>query len=53
MEALRETEEKKIGLSDAIAYILMLQNNIEEIYSFDMDFDKLEGIRRLTEFSET
>ena len=48
MEALRIAEEKKIGLSDAIAYILMLQNNVEEIYSFDRDFDKLKGIRRLT-----
>ncbi|RLE64632.1 MAG: twitching motility protein PilT [Thermoprotei archaeon] len=48
IEALRVAEEKKIGLSDAIAYIVMLQNNIEEIYSLDRDFDKLERIKRLT-----
>jgi len=48
IEALRVAEEKKIGLSDAIAYILMLQSNIEEIYSLDRDFDKLERIKRLT-----
>ena len=48
IEALRVAEEKKIRLSDAIAYIVMLQNNIEEIYSLDRDFDKLERIKRLT-----
>ena len=40
-------EEKRIGLGDAIVYILMLQNNVKEIYSFDRGFDKLKGIRRL------
>ncbi|RLF03952.1 MAG: twitching motility protein PilT [Thermoprotei archaeon] len=47
-EALKVAEERGVGLSDAIAYVLMLQNNVEEIYSFDRDFDKLEGVRRLT-----
>jgi len=48
IEALRIAEEKNVGLSDAIAYILMLQSDVEEIYSFDRDFDKLKGIKRLT-----
>ncbi len=48
IKALKVAEEKGVGLSDAIAYILMLQNNIKEIYSFNRNFDKLEGIKRFT-----
>ena len=36
-----------MGLSDAIAYLVMKKNEIGEIYSFDKDFDKLEGIKRV------
>ena len=47
VEALKIAEEKKVGFSDAVLYVLMLQNNIREVYSFDKDFDKLKGIRRV------
>ena len=47
LKALKTAEEEKIGLSDAIAYIIMLENNIKEIYSFDKDFDKLKEIKRI------
>ena len=47
LKALKTAEEEKIGLSDAIAYIIMLENNIKEIYSFDNDFDKLKEIKRI------
>jgi len=47
LKALKIAEEKKIGLSDAIAYTIMLENNIKEIYSFDKYFDKLKKIKRI------
>ncbi|MGB9631131.1 MAG: type II toxin-antitoxin system VapC family toxin [Candidatus Methanodesulfokora sp.] len=46
-EALELAKRKGVGLSDAIAYIAMLRNGIYEIYSFDKDFDKLEGVKRV------
>ncbi|MGC8932205.1 MAG: twitching motility protein PilT [Thermoproteota archaeon] len=47
-EALELAKRKGVGLSDAIAYIAMLRNGIYEIYSFDKDFDKLEGVKRVS-----
>jgi predicted nucleic acid-binding protein len=37
----------KLEANDALAVDVMRQNNIEEIYSFDEDFDQIEGITRL------
>jgi hypothetical protein len=37
-----------IGLNDTVASILMKREGIEEIYSFDGHFDKLNWVRRLT-----
>jgi len=48
-EALKIAKEKRVGLNDALTYVVMLKNKIYEIYSFDKDFDKLEGIKRLYE----
>ncbi|HDI86413.1 MAG TPA: PIN domain-containing protein [Candidatus Korarchaeota archaeon] len=48
-EALTVSIEHEVGLSDAIAYVVMLSQGIREIYSFDRDFDRLPGIVRLTE----
>ncbi|MEM3403127.1 MAG: type II toxin-antitoxin system VapC family toxin [Nitrososphaeria archaeon] len=42
LRALTTAKSKKIGLSDAIAYTAMVKNGVNEIYSFDRDFDKLE-----------
>jgi len=38
-----------IGLNDAVASILMKQEGISEIYSFDTHFDKIAWIKRLTQ----
>jgi len=48
LKALEIAKEKDVGLSDAIAYVIMKKNSVEEIYSFDSDFDKLD-VRRVTE----
>lgn len=47
LEALSEAEETKIGLSDSMAILLMKKLGISEVYSFDHDFDKVAGIKRL------
>jgi len=48
LKALEITREKDVELSDAIAYVIMKRNGVEEIYSFDSDFDRLY-VRRTTE----
>jgi len=37
----------KIGINDCLAYALMRNNKITEIYSFDKDFDKVYDIKRV------
>lgn len=37
----------KVSLNDCIAIIIMKTNGINEIYSFDSDFDKIDGIKRV------
>lgn len=46
--ALAASERHDLGLNDALAYTLIKEKRIDAIYSFDKDFDKLPGIRRLT-----
>jgi predicted nucleic acid-binding protein len=48
IEALKVATEKRVELTDAIAYVVMLRHGDGEIYSFDVDFDELEGIKRVT-----
>ena len=48
LKALKIVKEKNVGLCDAIAYVIMMKNGVNEIYSFDSDFDKL-NVRRVTE----
>ncbi len=48
LKALEIAKEKDVGLNDAIAYVIMKKNGVEEIYSFDSDFDRLD-VRRITE----
>ena len=48
LRALKVAREKKVGLSDAITYVIMIDNNVKEIYSFDRNFDKL-NVRRITD----
>jgi len=49
LNAFGVARENEIGLSDAIAYVIMMNNKVKEIYSFDRDFDKLKGIKRVSE----
>ena len=46
--ALSIAREKSVGLSDAIACVVMGREGIHEIYSFDRDFDRL-GVKRVCE----
>lgn len=48
VSALEVAKETKVGLSDAIACIIMKENGLNEVYSFDHDFDRL-NVRRITE----
>jgi len=40
-------DDLKLDPNDALAVDVMRLNNISEIYSFDEDFDQIEGISRL------
>ncbi len=46
-DAIVEAEDKRIGLSDALAVVLMRRRRVSEIYSFDSDFDEITGIKRI------
>jgi predicted nucleic acid-binding protein len=48
LAAQRAAKEGKVGLSDAIAFVAMRNSGLEEVYSFDRDFDRLDGIRRVS-----
>jgi len=39
--------EVNISFTDIFNYCFMVEEGIKEIYSYDKDFDKLEGINRL------
>jgi len=49
VDAIQIAEEANVGLNDAVAYVLMKENEIEEIYSFDKRFDRFEDARRVHE----
>jgi predicted nucleic acid-binding protein len=36
-----------LGFNDTIAYLIMLENQLSKIYSFDKDFDKVKDISRI------
>jgi len=40
-------DDLKLEANDALAVDVMRLNNIREMYSFDEDFDRIEGITRL------
>ena len=48
VNALEVAKDTKVGLSDAIAYIIMKEKELDEVYSFDRDFDRL-NVRRIAE----
>ena len=45
--SLDEAKEHNIGVNDGLAVVVMKNLGIDEIYSFDEHFDKIEGIRRV------
>ncbi len=46
--SLDEAKEFKIGVNDGLAVVVMKNSGINEIYSFDEHFDRIEGIKRIT-----
>jgi len=47
IDALALGSDKGVGTSDALAAVLMQSNGLTELYSFDRDFDRIEGLRRV------
>jgi len=45
--AVEEAKIVNVGVNDALAYLLMKEKGITEIYSFDLDFDQMKDITRL------
>lgn len=45
--AVEIAKNKKVSINDCLAQVLMNEHSIEEIYSFDKDFDKL-NVQRIT-----
>jgi len=41
-------ERYGVGINDAVAFSIMKERNLEEIYSFDKHFDNMPGIKRVT-----
>ncbi len=49
IEAVSVGQVIALGTTDALAVVLMEAASISEIYSFDKDFDGVEGIHRVAE----
>jgi hypothetical protein len=45
--AVLKALEVNISPNDALAYLLMLERGLKQIYSFDRHFDQLSGITRV------
>ena len=45
--AIEEAKMVNVGVNDALAYFLMKDKGITQVYSFDLDFDRMKGIKRL------
>ncbi|MFQ6074590.1 MAG: type II toxin-antitoxin system VapC family toxin [Candidatus Bathyarchaeia archaeon] len=45
VSACVQAKRNDVGVNDAIAYMIMVQNNVREIYSFDRHFDRLDIVR--------
>ncbi|MGL6298866.1 MAG: PIN domain-containing protein, partial [Methanobacteriaceae archaeon] len=46
-QALKQTLVNTIGFFDNLSYVVMMNNNITEIASFDKDFDIFNDIKRI------
>jgi predicted nucleic acid-binding protein len=49
LEALDLAAEVEVGTTDALAVVLMRREGTMEIYSFDRDFDRFGGLRRIAQ----
>jgi len=47
VDAIEIAENSSVRLNGALAYVLMRTQGVEEIYSFDRDFDKFRDIKRV------
>ncbi len=47
MDAVEVAQEVSVGLNDGVAYVLMKENGMDEIYSFDKHFDRFKDVRRI------
>jgi len=47
-QALDTYAKEDISFTDAFDATFILKKGIKEIYSYDEDFDKIEGIKRTT-----
>jgi predicted nucleic acid-binding protein len=46
--AVTLSQRMGLGLNDTLAYIVMREIGVEEIFSFDRDFDGIPGLTRRT-----
>lgn len=46
--AVEEARVRDVWVNDALAYLTAKERGISEVYSFETDFDKLEGLRRIS-----
>lgn len=49
IKAVLIAQTNTIGFTDAIAYVLMSESKMKEIYSFDRDFDRAKDVKRISE----
>jgi len=47
LSAVEVAKKFKVGLNDALAYVVMKKMRIDEIYTFDKDFDRLPDVKRI------
>ena len=47
IDALKISKDMQVGLNDCVAFVVMREKGVKEIYSFDSDFDRL-GVKRVT-----
>jgi predicted nucleic acid-binding protein len=48
IKAVSIAEDNKVGINDALAYVLMKYQAVQFIYSFDKDLDAFTDIKRVT-----
>jgi len=49
LEALFTAEDHRVGVNDALAYVMMKEEGLRKVYSFDRDFDAFTDIKRIVE----